>query len=1624
MPQADLKDTTVPNPPAAPEQTDGAGLPRRHRTPRWLRVTGRVLLGMFLLILMLPVLVYLPPVQKLLKNVACDQIYKATGMKAGIDRFRLRFPIDVELAGVYILDPHGDTMVRARSAIADVRLIPLLHLDIDIKRLDLNDGYYRMVSADSSMIMRIRAGLLSVDGGSGMNLKTMHLTLNDARLENGDVSLYMNVWKKKPQPSDTTASPFLIQARRLRLKNFRFAMSMLPTIDTLDFHTQSLELHRGVIDLGRNLVSLGSVAASGGTARYLTPTTEYVRTHPAPVDTVSPPSPPMTIKADTIRLDAFAAEYGVKGHKPLPGFDSEYMSFNGLNLTMAGFFNRADSVRLPITRLQARERCGLQILEGSGTVGVSSAALTLSDLKVATPYSMLGADADVSFAMMAIQPKGPVRANILGRVGLADVRMFMPSLRPMLAQLPDRYPLEFRLDAAGSLAALRIPNLTVAMRNVVSLKASGDVANILKPEQLAGRLRFDGNLADNRIVDKVLARSGVRVPSLRLYGTAEARGKSYTADITMLSRAGRAAAKGHVSLSSEGYQADVSLSDLDVTAFMPTAPVGRVTAHLTAAGAGFNPESPSAHSDIHVNVERLQYSGHEYGDITADLTLADGELHAVASSLDPLLDFDINATGTIHPDQYDVDLQARLNHVNLYELGITKDVNSGSGVIELRGTASPRRGLYDLNLALSNVDWNLPGQYIHLPGRTTADFTATATDVALKASGRALNLDFRAASPLNPLIATMPALMDAVSRQIDARDLNVEELQHRLPRFDLRINASSRGILSNITEAAGIGIDTLYVGLHNDSTLHGFAGALGIRNESMKIDSVYLSLRQRDKLMDYRAHIGNRPGTLDEFADVSLRGYFGGNRASAFLTQRNVKGEQGYRLGLTAAFMDSLVSVHFTPLSATIGYKPWKINEDNHVDYYWNRRIEANLAGTSGESSINLQTVPSDHPGETALEVNLKKIYLQDFLQMSAFAPPVSAEISADMKLRYRGNAILGGGNLTIADFSYDKKRVGTFGLDFKAGMGSKGYTGASLNVSLEGKRIATLRGRISNDSIYNRPMYADVILQEFPLSIANPFLGDDVARLGGRLDGKMNMTGTMMSPHLNGSLQCDSVTAYVPMAGTTLRFASSPITVDDNLLRFKNFYITAANSNPLSVEGSVNARNIRNILIDLKASAANIQLVGGKSRKQSPVYGKLFLNLDASARGPLSKLDIDAALTVLPATDVAYTLTTSAQQLTQQTASDVVKFVNFSDTTAIAKTDTVGTPSVSMRVDARLTIINGAQITVNLSDNAQDRVQIAPSANLTYHQSYMGDMRLNGLLTLGEGFARYNVPVMGEKKFTFDPESYIRWNGDLMNPLLHISAVDRLKANVKQTGANSRLINFLVTLNVANNLSSPKVSFDLSTNDDLTVQNELESMTPEQRSQQAMNLLLYNTYTGPDTKASSSLGGNPLYSFLESQLNSWTANHIRGIDLSFGIDQYDKTVDGKNSTTTSYSYQLSKSLFSNRFKISVGGNYSTDANADENFAENLVNDISFEYMIKQTASMSMYARLFRHVGYESILEGEVTETGVGLVMKRKLGDLRRFFRFRRRKKRNKAAAAPADSTIQTVTPILSHDSL
>lgn len=1588
------------------------------RSP-WIRRPLKVLGCLIVLLLLIPVLLYLPPVQDFAVKTAAKMVADKTGMKIGIDKLRLKFPVNLSLSGISVIEASGDTMVLAREALVDVKLRPLLGLDVQIKKLRLRDGYYRMLSPDSSMLMTIKAGLLEVDDKSSANIRSSEISLNEAILRDGEVTLNMDVWKQKPTPQDTTSTPFYINAKKLNIENMTFLMTMLPTIDTLRFQASHLILDDGVVDLRTNSIRMSDVTAAHGSALMLAPSLEYVKDHPAPApDTTATPSAPTTVVADRITLTDFNARYAVQGSPAVKGFDANDIRVSALDIELEHFYNQAADITLPITYLKGMEQCGLTITEGKGTFSMDAIGMMLKDFDIRTPFSHLEATVAIPNALLAFEPSALLDVDLTASLGMNDINSFMPDLAAYTSAVPALTPINAKIKANGKLGDADIKQFDVALPGTLSLRASGRAQNVLDFKNLIANLNFDGELRRPDIVKKFVALNGIHIPTLNIKGNASANHENYSADFKITTPLGNLAADGHIGMNSERYDLKAAVHSLNVGAFIGDKTIGPVTASLSAQGAGFNPEKHGAHTDIRLDLASALYNGHSIKDITLFATLRDEDFSLKANSSNPLLSFNIQGNGKISDNYYRADLTAHLSHVDLQALGLSETKNEGGAKFHLYGTASPHTWIYDIDLSAQSVDWHLPEQDINITTPVNLKFVSTSADTDCKITADGATLHFLSSVGLKNLVDGFTSVSAIMPQMIENKRLDVEALEQKLPPFSLDADVDGKGIASTFLASTGMSFKDFSMRLSKDSIIDGNLVLDVLNTGSMRLDTITLNLKSRGQLLDYIIHLGNRPGTFDEFADVRVSGYLGENRLSAYLVQHNIKKAMGYRLGFTASLADSIMSVRFTPLKATIAYLPWTFNLDNYIDFNVNsKKVQANLEASSDKSSILLRTEKNEK-GQDNLHLNLKDIQVEDFLHMMLNPPPVQALVNSDINLRYTGNAFVGKGNLDISDFFYERKRVGDFNFTLAAGMGNKGKSAGKIGLVVDGSEAAAVQFILAPDSVNpNQGMIAErlkLMLTKFPLKIANPFFPPQTMKLSGALDGEMSLSGNFTAPKLNGSISCDSVGLFFNMLGTTFHFDSDPITVTDNVLDFHEFDIFAVNKNPLTLRGTVDASKMTDMKFDLSAKANNMQLVGGNNRT-ADVTGKLFVDLDASVKGPISMMNIDAMLNVLPTTDVTYTMAMSSDAISQgQGASGVVKFVNFSDSTQVAKADSLSS-TLGMRITAKAIISQGTQVTVNLGDAG--KVECNPSGTLNYFQNYVGDMKLNGTLYTGTGYANYSLPIIGKKGFDFDQNSHITWNGDILNPALSIKATDQVKASIQMTG-NTRLVNFLVTLNIGNTLSAPAVSFDLSTDDDLSISNELQSMTADQRQQQAISLLLTGMYTGPNAKSvGSGFGMGSVYSFLTSQLNSFLADNVKGIDINLGVNQYETGMNGNTSTNTSYSYQVSKSLLNNRFKIIVGGNYSTDASSDENFQQNLISDIAFEYILKQTNNMSLNARLFRHTGFESVLEGEITETGVGLSLRRRLAyftELTHFGLSKYWKKPKKTIIVPAaaDSTV------------
>lgn len=309
------------------------------------------------------------------------------------------------------------------------------------------------------------------------------------------------------------------------------------------------------------------------------------------------------------------------------------------------------------------------------------------------------------------------------------------------------------------------------------------------------------------------------------------------------------------------------------------------------------------------------------------------------------------------------------------------------------------------------------------------------------------------------------------------------------------------------------------------------------------------------------------------------------------------------------------------------------------------------------------------------------------------------------------------------------------------------------------------------------------------------------------------------------------------------------------------------------------------------------------------------------------------------------------------------------------------------------LRIDPAVRMKIDLTPDRSSYVELEGGGDLTLQYTALGDMLLSGRYTLTGGSVRYELPIVSAKNFAIQENSYIEWSGDMMNPRLNLTATERVRTSVAPDGQTSRIVNFDVGIKVQQTLENMALDFTLSAPEDMTMQNELTAKGPDERRKLAVGLLVTGMYVGAGSSGANMNMGAALNSFLQNEINNIAGSALKTVDISFGMESY----DGTNGSRTDYSFRFAKRFYNDRIRIVIGGRLSSGDNVVASQSDNFnFDNVSIEYRLDKGGSR--YVKLFHNKNYESLLEGEIVETGAGIVLKKKMVKLSELFDFRKAK--------------------------
>lgn len=194
--------------------------PRKRGWPhRALRIFAWLLLVPLLLLALVALLIYLPPVQNVLRGKAIAFLEKKIGTPVELDHLALRFPIGISLDGVLLHQLDGDTLLYAGSLKTRASLTALLHKSIALSSVDLAD---------------VRA-VIKQDPDSVFNFDYILTALK------GDTAA-------TPEPVDTTAAGWGFSIGSIALERVRVDMDLRPSRTAIALQVGELEVDFDAFD--------------------------------------------------------------------------------------------------------------------------------------------------------------------------------------------------------------------------------------------------------------------------------------------------------------------------------------------------------------------------------------------------------------------------------------------------------------------------------------------------------------------------------------------------------------------------------------------------------------------------------------------------------------------------------------------------------------------------------------------------------------------------------------------------------------------------------------------------------------------------------------------------------------------------------------------------------------------------------------------------------------------------------------------------------------------------------------------------------------------------------------------------------------------------------------------------------------------------------------------------------------------------------------------------------------------------------------------------------------------------------------------------------------------------------
>jgi hypothetical protein len=1435
---------------------------------------------------------------------------------------------------------------------------------------------------------------------------------------NGRYRHYKPAWITRQEENPNPSSPLRLQFKTIRLDSVGVSYSDETNNTNANFNIGLLAVVSDSIDLNKMRFDLKSVELHKSNVRWTIEKSgkqisdkNQITEKPAAVAKWMFNVTDLRLKDDAFSLDD-------QSSKPVPdAIDYSHLHITNLNTTASALHLSPEEYKGEITMLSFSEKTGFNLINLSGGLFYSDQRIAINNLILRTNRTSLKTQAILNYASVAsiLEKPGDMAGDVAfehSSVGIRDLLLFVPALS---RQFHDRQNGQVNINGRinGKMNNLTIKDLELAGLQQSRLAFSGRIKGLPDAKKAIYDIEIKKLYTTKSDIDIFLPKNtiprSIRIPdTVSLNGRFNGTVNKFQTDITLHSVFGGAGIRGQFNIPDKQYDFNADLQQFDLGKFLiEDNLLGKVDLQATAKGSGF--DFKNIHTVAHVQIPSAVVKGYPYKNLSMDLSVQNG-LYQISSVFDDQnLKGHLTANGKWIRKYPSLFLDMKMDTINFQSLHLMDSLAMSFNLhTELDNTnpdtAEGKIYLTGLAMHYRNALMYTDSIYLEAARKDAEQSILMRSDMA--------DLDWNGKYKVTE---SYEALKQVINHYYNLPGFSSEKISPQDWQMNLLLKPSPFILAYNPTLK---GSDTvqLSIGLNNSKneltlSLH----APSIRYEQQFIHDLNVTADTKSGELKYVLQLDSAKWAgLDLFRSQSS-GCLANDKFRNTIRLDNAENRKRYSLSTILTGAPNRWRFSLLPDSLFLNYASWNISGDNFIQYDSTGLFVNHLQMNQNDQSLQISSI--DTSSNSPIAVSFKHFRIKT---MTFFSGQDSLLLDGEMNGQAELRDILSHpsftSNLKVNNLSYERDTLGNLSML----VDNRQPDIFTTNISLEGKENDARISGMYDSKIKNMDMHVDI--GTLNLSVVKSLSAGQVKNIGGYLKGNLHATGSFDQPVVTGYLHFDSAFVTPFITGERLQLSTDSIYFDHEGISLNKFTLLDSAGHKAVLDGHLYTKNYKHYRFDLAFNADNFVLVNTPAEINRKFYGKLNMDFNVKVKGDVGEPVVNGNLHVNKETDFAIMMPNSDPEIVNRQG--VVLFVDKDHPydTARNKTDTDSlnrnAEFRNITASANIGTDSSAKFTMIVNERTGDALSVQGLASLSGSMNKNGKLSLTGTYVLEKGDYNLSLRLL-KRKFTLQKGSTITWTGDPNGATINITAtylcttapislVGNQLSGLTQDELNkfNQRLPFEVNLKMQGLLVKPQITFSITLPPNIAAlwQNvdsklsELNSNTAEVN-KQVFALLLFNTFISENPYDNTS-GGNSTAalmasqsasSLLTTQLNDLAGGFAKHIDLTMNVNTAQNyNTSGEAVNQTALQLGVSKNLFGDRVKVSVGSDFQLAGASQGPNASNIAGNVKIDYTL--TPDGKYMIRVYSVNQYNTVVEGQVVETGASFIITLDFDSLNELF--------------------------------